>query len=161
MDAAVLDLTQLATDLRSAGQQADNSLPNVLMSVAQKIEATMKSLAPVKTGRLRDSIRIKVIDPLHLEIGPEGVDYAVFVEFGTGSRGEFPTGPYEIRPKSPNGLLVFKVDGKTVAAKVVHHPGIRPRPYARPAAAQWLDSLGDAVADVGVQMIVGKGKGAS
>lgn len=46
-------------------------------------EATMKGLAPVDTGRLRDSIRHEVRGPT-VRFGPgDEIDYAVFVEFGT------------------------------------------------------------------------------
>lgn len=154
-DAVTLDLVNLASDLRKAAQQAETSVFEIVMVVAKRIEEEMKALVPVKTGKLRDSIRIKTA-PGRIEIGPEGVDYAVYIEYGTGSMGEFPTGPYEIHPKKPGGTLIFKVDGKTVGAKMVIHPGIRPKPFARPAAAKWLDSLGDDVAKVGVEMIVGK-----
>lgn len=154
-DAAVLDLMNLERDLRSAAQQANSRVEDVLMEIARRIEAEMKDLAPVRTGKLRDSIRIKVY-PGRIEIGPEGVDYAVYIEYGTASRGEFGGAPYEIRPKKPGGTLIFKVDGKTVGAKLVIHPGIPPKPFARPAAARWLDSLGDDVAKVGVEMIVGR-----
>lgn len=153
--AATLDLENLASDLRKAAQQAETSVFEIVMEIARSIEAEMKRLVPVKSGRLRDSIRIKSY-PGRIEIGPDGVDYAVYIEYGTGSRGEFPTGPYEIRPKKPGGTLIFKVDGKTVGAKMVIHPGIRPQPFARPAATKWLDELGDNVAKVGVEMIVGK-----
>src|SRR5690606_40047230 len=46
-------------------------------------EATMKGLAPVDTGRLRDSIRHEVQGPT-VRFGPgDEIDYAAFVEFGT------------------------------------------------------------------------------
>lgn len=154
-DAAVLDLVNLEKDLRAAATNAQTTVNDLVMEIATKIEAEMKALVPVKSGKLRDSIRIKHYGD-RIEIGPEGVDYAVYIEYGTGSRGEFPTGPYEIHPRKPGGTLIFQVDGKTVGAKMVIHPGIAPHPFARPAAARWLDSLGEDVAKVGVEMIVGR-----
>jgi HK97 gp10 family phage protein len=153
--AAVADLTGLAENLNRAAAEADTSVERVMLHIAEMIAEEMKRLAPVDTGKLRDSIRIKTM-PGRIEIGPDGVDYAVYLEFGTGSRGEFPTGPYEIHPKKPDGVLVFQINDKTVHARMVIHPGIAPHPFARPALQKWLDQLGEDVAKVGVEMIVGR-----
>jgi hypothetical protein len=153
--AAVADLTKLSADLNKAARDADITVEQVMLNIAEMIQTEMKRLARVKTGRLRDSIRIKTM-PGRIEIGPEGVDYAVYIEYGTGSKGEFPTGPYEIHPKRPGGSLVFKINDKTVHARMVIHPGIRPFPFARPALQRWLDQLGEDVSKVGVEMIVGR-----
>lgn len=80
--------------------------------------------------------------------------YSAAVEFGTAGRGEpfgssyvsefgandWPRvppgkqtfGPYVIRPKHASALK-FKVGGKEVFAKQVIHPGVRARPFMRPA----------------------------
>jgi HK97 gp10 family phage protein len=42
-----------------------------------------KELCPVETGKLRNSIEMKV-EGNNVEVGTKGVDYAVFVEYGTG-----------------------------------------------------------------------------
>lgn len=153
--AAVADLTKLSDDLNKAAREADITVEKVMLQIAQMIQDEMVRLVRVKTGRLRDSIRIKTM-PGRIEIGPDGVDYAVYIEYGTGSKGEFPTGPYEIHPKRPGGSLVFKINDKTVHARMVIHPGIRPFPFARPALQKWLDQLGEDVTKVGVEMIVGR-----
>lgn len=153
--AAVADLTKLSADLNKAAREADITVEQVMLQIAEMIQDEMKRLARVKTGKLRDSIRIKTM-PGRIEIGPDGVDYAVYIEYGTGSKGEFPTGPYEIHPKRPGGSLIFKINDKTVHARMVIHPGIRPFPFARPALQRWLDQLGEDVSKVGVEMIVGR-----
>lgn len=153
--AATADLAGLAEDLEKAAAEADVSVERIMIAIAEMIATEMKRLAPVDTGKLRDAIRIKTM-PGRIEIGPDGVDYAVYMEFGTGSRGEFPTGPYEIHPKVPGTSLVFKVNDKTVHARMVIHPGVAPHPFARPALQKWLDQLGEDVAKVGVEMIVGR-----
>lgn len=82
-----------------------------------------KVLAPVDTGRLRASIRIQARRTLTLRtvytIGSD-VYYAPYVNDGTR--------PHTIRPKRAQALR-FTVGGKVVFAKVVHHPGTKPRPF--------------------------------
>lgn len=71
----------------------------------QALENGMKSLAPVDTGRLRDSIRTE-IEGTTVTAGPgREVDYAIFVEFGT-SRA--PAQPY-VRPVAQAEKLLFPV----------------------------------------------------
>lgn len=152
MDAATLDLTKLAEDLGKASKNADREAQKVLVRAGEEIAAEMRNRAPVKTGRLSSSIQVWVV-PGKVTIGPD-VFYAAFVEFGTGTRGEFPTGPYVIKPVRAQSLT-FKVGGKWVSTREVIHPGIRPKPFARPAAQDYLNRLSEMVADVGVEMITG------
>ena len=52
-------------------------------------------------------------------------------------------------------MLVFKVNGKTVFAKRVRHPGIKARPYLRPAFEATLGTdLLKQLADAGQAAIV-------
>jgi phage gpG-like protein len=89
-----------------------------------------KVLAPVDTGRLRASIRIESRRTLSLRsvftIGSD-VEYAAFVNDGTR--------PHIIRPKNAQALR-FKIGGRVVYAKVVHHPGTRARPFLDDALKQ-------------------------
>lgn len=86
----------------------------------------------VRTGRLRADIKTKertVVDGLQLEVGNWGVRYAAAHHEGAD--------PHVIVPKASNpiGRLVFQVNGRTVFAKKVNHPGNRPNPYLR----RWLN----------------------
>jgi phage gpG-like protein len=110
-------------------------------------------MAPVKTGRLRETITAHKTGPLTAVIGPQ-VPYGAYQEFGTATRGEFGGSVYEIRPKRPGGWLRFEVDGKVVFAKVVHHPGIAPRPYMRPALERIITPFGQSLAELGGTFIV-------
>jgi HK97 gp10 family phage protein len=131
--AASADLAALAADLSAAsGQPMMTTASQIIQQAAQRVQAEAQTRAPVKTGRLKSSIAIRYIGPLTAIVGPN-VDYAAYQEFGTGTRGEFPGPIYEIKPKKPGGVLVFKVGGKTVWARKVRHPGIKARPYMRPA----------------------------
>lgn len=146
--AATLDLSLLAKDLTKAAARADEEVDKVLADAAQQIKMSMLMLVPRRTGNLARSITIQA-SPGRYEIGPRGVDYAIFIEYGT-------KGPYEIKPKKADGVLAFTMGGRTVFAKSVIHPGIEAQPFVRPAAEAYVDSLGDKAADVGVDIITGK-----
>jgi hypothetical protein len=82
-----------------------------------------KILAPVDTGRLRASGKIKYSGLFSFR--PKAtvvfdVEYAAMVNDGTR--------PHIIRPKNAS-VLRFTVGGQVVYARVVHHPGTRPNPF--------------------------------
>lgn len=148
-DAATLDLTNLANDLQRAAQNADQSVMDVLVSMGDEVASIMREEVPVASGRLRDAIRVKV-EGDRVVIGPEGVDYAVYVEYGTE--------PHDIRPKNAKALK-FEINGRTVFATVVHHPGTEPNPFAQRSAQRVLDRIVERVGDKGVEMILGDKRG--
>jgi len=124
LDRAALNRTFRATS-RSEGEIA-----------ARQVVARAKVLAPVDTGRLRASIRVERRSTLGLRqrwtVGSD-VEYAPMVNDGTK--------PHIIRPKRAKALK-FKMGGKTVYAKVVHHPGTRARPFLDRALADVARSRG-------------------
>lgn len=82
-----------------------------------------KILASVRTGRLRASIDFRKTSFFSLR--PKitvfsDVEYAPFVNDGTR--------PHVIRPKNAKALR-FRVGGRIVYARVVNHPGTKPRPF--------------------------------
>lgn len=152
MTAASADLTKLSRNLADAqGIAIQNAADEVLHVYAEKVKTIAQSLAPVKTGALQQSIEVGY-EPNKATIGPH-VTYGVYQEFGTGERGEFPTGPYTIKPKSGK-YLVFRVNGKVVRAKMVRHPGIKAHPYMRPALEQALGEMADDLAQRGALLIL-------
>jgi HK97 gp10 family phage protein len=90
---------------------------------ARQVMNRAKILAPVDTGRLRASIRVEARRTLGLRtvytIGSD-VYYAPYVNDGTR--------PHTIRPRRGKALR-FTIGGRVVYARVVHHPGTRPRPF--------------------------------
>lgn len=89
-----------------------------------------------RSGALQASIRSK--PPVNTATGVMGVvgsfggvPYAAIHEFG----GQ--TAPHEIRPVNAS-VLAFQMGGRTIFAKVVHHPGSRipARPYLRPSLTE-------------------------
>jgi HK97 gp10 family phage protein len=75
-----------------------------VQAVCQTIQQRAQELAPVDTGALRDSITVEIDDSGKTVVGTVGphVDYAVFVEYGTGQRGassaDAGPGPYGDTP---------------------------------------------------------------
>lgn len=141
------DITALAERLRAAGQNSEQAILSTLMTAAGYIAETMKSLCPVDTGNLRDSIGVRMQGDAVI-VGPDvsQAPYAGYVEFGTQ--------PHEIRPKDAQALR-FMVGGQVVFARVVHHPGTRPALYVARAFEQWLNQLGPMAATTGAQLITG------
>lgn len=86
LNAARNRLDRLADRIAGATEEAINAF-------ADDVVVHMKGVVPVDTGKLRDSIK-KEGDGLNVTVGPRGVDYAAYVEYGT-SRS--PAQPY-VRP---------------------------------------------------------------
>lgn len=147
-DANMLDFTNLAEDLHQASKVSGQSVHQMMMGFAVEIQADAQSHAPVLTGKLRSMILI-TDEPGRIIVGVDSslVLYAPFQEYGT-------KGPYEIKAKTAKALA-FKMGGKTVLVKKVMHPGIKSTPYIRPAMADFIDKLGPAAADVGVNLVTG------
>lgn len=150
--AATVELRALAEDLTKAGDSVERTAAELIASVAAQVQANAAARAPRKTGKLASSITVVWEDRLTAVISPT-MHYGVFVEFGTGSRGEFPTGSYQIKPKKPGSVLVFKVGDKTVFARSVTHPGIKAQPFMRPAALDALGPFADRLAKEGALAI--------
>lgn len=155
--AAYADLTKLVRDLNNASKSSNNAGDQIMDQAADQINERMKTYAPKRSGRLYQSIRVTKT-PGSWTIGPVDVSYAVYQEFGTGTRGEFGGQMYTIRPKG-GGSLHFKINGRWVSTKEVHHPGIPAHPYARPAAKEVMDGLAGKFGDMGVNLII-KGRAA-
>lgn len=139
------DISRLADALRETSKMSGFTTQQVLITSANHILAEMEARVPVKTGKLRTSLQIKVHTD-SVTIGPNEniAPYGGYVEFGTKA--------HDIRPKNPNGVLVFYVGGKKVVARKVHHPGTKPQPYVLPAFEAWVDSLGTMAAEANVQV---------
>lgn len=100
------------------------ALANVVKETAHKIAGRAAITAPVDEGELQGSIYAEgTSDPL---------TWKVVVGAGHGADVEFGTGPHEIRPVKGK-FLRFKIDGREIFARMVHHPGTAPQPYLRPA----------------------------
>lgn len=88
-----------------------------------KVQGDAKLLAPVDTGRLRNSIQAETKEIGGKVVGHifTNLEYAPYVEFGTGQRGEASPSP----PKSPDDLY-YRQDWA----------GMEAQPFMYPAAKQ-------------------------
>jgi len=95
-------------------------IEKALPIIALRMQNELMLAAPVDTGRLKNSIKVRS-DGEGLIIWM--VNYGKFIEFGTP--------PHIITPKEKQALK-FKV-GKEgeIFAKKVEHPGTRPNPFIR------------------------------
>lgn len=148
---AYLDVTQLVADLTTISTLPPAKITeNIMTDVGKEIEDRARAKAPMKTGKLKASIVAKYENGALVIDAP--VPYAMYQEFGTGTRGEYPTGMYQIKPKNAK-FLHFKVGGKDVFAKVVNHPGIKAHPYLRPATRDAVMALAPKLAANGALKI--------
>jgi hypothetical protein len=97
--------------------------PAFIMEVIGEGYRLLRSEAPVKTEKLRQSIR-QQSRGLEGEV-TIGAPYAVFVATGTQ--------PHIIRPARAQALR-FEVAGDIIFSTLVRHPGTKPNPFIRRAA---------------------------
>lgn len=100
-------------------------------NVGRQVAAGARQRAPLgKTGDLKDSIDFRMVRTSTgwtAEIVADA-PHAAFVHEGTR--------PHPIFPRKRHGLLVFDVGNETVFVRgPVNHPGTKPRPFLREAAA--------------------------
>jgi hypothetical protein len=98
-------------------REAPEVFDSLLEQSGELMQRIMRDKAPVRTGKLRDSIQIRKGQNA-VEVGPNlsAAPYASFVEFGTGPHMIFPAGSRALR---------FEASGRTVFARYVRHPGTR------------------------------------
>ena len=142
--AAYADLTALIADLQEASH-GDDITEQALDEVSDEIFMDQTAHVPVKTGLLKSTIHIERSAGMRF-IGPrhEMAPYDIFVAEGTKAH---------VIEAKPGKVLVFKVNGKTVFAKKVHHPGTQPQPFAEQSLTRWQESLGDKLQDAVVRKI--------
>lgn len=111
-----LDQGRVARLLRLPGGVVDRSLRRRVARVQRAAE----TLAPGSMGRgIRSSIRYEADGP----VGTVTSTHLATIYVVNGTR------PHIIRPRRPNGVLRFTVNGRVVYAKYVNHPGTRPNRF--------------------------------
>lgn len=111
------------------GAQLAPILARKAASITRRIVAQARQNAPVRTGNLARSIEA---DPIRFA-GPFRIDTGVTAHANYAAAVHEGTRPHVIRPRVARALK-FQVDGRTVFAKSVNHPGTRARPFLRNAA---------------------------
>lgn len=98
----------------------------ILKRIAESLLTEIKKRAPKDTGDYAKSWKITKIDGDEAVISTDQGKLYVILEF-TGAQ------PHRIRPRDPDGVLVFEVNGKKVFTKYADHPGQPTQPHVRPA----------------------------
>lgn len=109
-------LKQLGENVKKAPVLVFDSLTRAINTAALIITTEVKNVTPVKTGRLKTSIRPS-FGVLSAVIEPH-VGYAIYVHDGTK--------PHIIRPRTKKALY-WK--GALHPVKLVHHPGTKANPF--------------------------------
>lgn len=116
-------MARVRLDRAELNRTITNATRRELREAGRQVVNRAKVLAPVRTGRLRSSIRA---DPPRifslrgsLTVGSD-LEYAAMVNDGTR--------PHRIRPRTKRALR-FVVNGQVVFARVVNHPGTKPNPF--------------------------------
>lgn len=149
-------LADLDKILKSLPAQIEANVVRGAIRAGQKVIAdAIVAAAPEDSGDLKRSVRIRFARKsrkfgwlrAHLIVGDKKAWYAHLLEFGTGSfytgSGKSKRAAYKIKPKKKDGSLFFNGSG----VKSVTHPGIRPRPFVRPAFDRNQQAALDAFAD--------------
>lgn len=102
-----------------------NILRGAMRAGAKVFEGRAKQLVPVKSGQLRDSIKVSTRSKrgrvsATVRAGGKKAFYAHMVEFGTAR--------HFIKPRKRKSLFFAGL-----AREVVDHPGSAPKPFMRPA----------------------------
>lgn len=130
MDIQIDGLTELLKKLEHLGGDCEKALSDGLNNGALHVQETAKRLAPYDTGKLRGSISIEEEKPLQIGIGTN-VEYAPYVEFGTGTQGD-PSVSHTTR----ESWTYMGSDGKFYTSH-----GQPPQPFLAPALEQEKENV--------------------
>lgn len=86
MEVSIEGLEGLMVKLRRLGGSVDAAIDKGIGKGVQKIKSDAKVNCPYDTGRLKGSISTEHLEPKVWAVGTN-VEYAMFVEFGTGQLG--------------------------------------------------------------------------
>ena len=112
-----------------------SALQNGLLQGGEIVRAEAQANCPVDTGRLRESIEVQSLDGTSVIIGPTA-EYGVYVEFGTGSKGD-----PSVAHTAKKGWVYY--NEKT--GDFVYTTGQAPQPYLIPALYSQKDAVVDAI----------------
>lgn len=119
-------LEEAEAELRKMAATMDSKVDGFAREAARFFEHEVRARVPVRTGRLRDSIRLRK-EGVGYYVVETTAPYAGYVEYGST--------PHIIEPTSAS-VLRFSLEGREIYARRVRHPGSSPRPYWRPALAE-------------------------
>lgn len=113
---------ELLARLAALGGDVDKAVEQGLRDGAKIVQYSAKKLCPVDTGALRNSIIVQKASADSVSVGTN-TEYAVYVEFGTGQKGD-PSVPHTSKEK-----WVYRNDKGEF--RTSH--GQKPQPFLTPA----------------------------
>lgn len=87
IDYQIQGSAELLAKLKALGGDVDRAVEQGLIQGAKTVQASAKQLCPVDTGTLRNSI-VTQKEEKHAVAVTTNLEYAPYVEFGTGSKGD-------------------------------------------------------------------------
>lgn len=144
MNIQINGLDSLMKKLNAIGGNSDEVLQEGLMLAGKQVQTSAKSNCPVNTGQLRNSIEVKPIEN-GVSIGTN-VEYAICVEYGTGSKGS-PEVAHTTKEK-----WVYKSGDKFFTTR-----GNKPQPFLHPALNQNRNNIGNIIKATFRKALQGKG----
>lgn len=126
---------ELREKLGKLASGASSGLAKGLMKGGEIVRAEAAANCPVDTGQLRQSIVVEQQSGTSVTVGPTA-DYGIYVEFGTGSKGD-PSVGYTTK----DGWVYF--NEKT--GQFVYTTGQAPQPFLVPALFSQKDAVIEAV----------------
>lgn len=111
------------------------AMEHMYRNIALQLWGDIRQETPVRTGRAAGSWELNQLGRLTWRIHT-AVSYVVDLMEGTD--------PHEIRPVNAKALA-FKIDGQTIFAKRVMHPGTPPNPFIDRAIARTEGRIDDFV----------------
>ena len=82
-----MTIQQLIAKLKAVRDDSDAVIERGLLKAGEKTRSRAVLLCPVKTGELRNSIKVQKTAPLTVSVGTNK-EYAPYVEYGTGTAGD-------------------------------------------------------------------------
>lgn len=131
------DISQLSFKLDKVKKNMIKNLVEAQRETAEEIRKDVKTLAPKKTGKYSNSIKIddtqieknKITTKIYTDsvvISSKGTHYNLGYLLETG------TSPHLIEPVFAK-VLHFQINGEDIFAKRVNHPGTVAQPHFKPA----------------------------
>lgn len=119
---SVEGLDSLLKKLNSLGKNSAKVVAQAVGEATKKVQGDAKDLAPVDLGQLRNSIQgtVQEKDGEIIGIVSTNVEYAAYVEFGTGQRGM----ASEIESKTEIDIS-YKEDWSGMAAQPYMYPAMK------------------------------------
>ena len=134
---SVTGADEAAEFFSEASAELRMSVHTSLERVCQEIADYARSISPKRTGHYAESIFYRTEGECKFVIGA-GAEHAAVIEFGSM--------PHFILPRNVRALR-FEVDGETVFAKWVHHPGTVPQLIMHRAKKDNYEKIVQAVRD--------------